>query len=99
MSNIELKQKLDEKQLSIVQSELENQKKSMVVAYLLWFFLGGAGAHRFYIGKTGSAITMLVLFLLGWATSWLIEIGRASCREREEEVGRRVEAQIEVSVG
>lgn len=72
MSNIGLKQKLDEKQLSIVQSELENQKKSMVVAYLLWFFLGGAGAHRFYIGKTGSAVTMLILFLLGWGTTWLI---------------------------
>src|SRR5690625_3292477 len=72
MSNIKLKQTLDEKQLSIVQSEMENQKKSMVVAYLLWFFLGGAGAHRFYIGKTGSAITMLILFLVGWGTTWLI---------------------------
>ncbi|WP_342621698.1 NINE protein, partial [Pseudomonas aeruginosa] len=24
-------------------------------AYLLWFFLGGFGAHRFYLGKTGTA--------------------------------------------
>jgi len=36
-------------------------KKSMGVAYALWFFLGGLGAHRFYLGKTGSAVGMLVL--------------------------------------
>ncbi|WP_394002502.1 NINE protein [Xanthobacter versatilis] len=26
----------------------EANKKSAVVAYLLWFFLGGLGGHRFY---------------------------------------------------
>ena len=36
-------------------------EKTPVVAYLLWFFLGGFGAHRFYFGKTGSAIGMLGL--------------------------------------
>src|SRR5690625_2339690 len=74
MSNIKLKQTLDEKQLSIVQSEMENKKKSMVVAYLLWFFLGGLGGHRFYIGKTGTALVMLGIWLLGWLTT-IIFIG------------------------
>ena len=37
--------------------------KSATVAYLLWFFLGGFGAHRFYFGKTGSAIGMIGLFV------------------------------------
>ena len=36
-------------------------KKSMGVAYLLWLFLGGFGGHRFYNGKTGSAVAMLLL--------------------------------------
>ena len=40
----------------------------MVVAYLLWAFLGGFGAHRFYLGRAGSAAIMLVLFILGWVT-------------------------------
>lgn len=40
-------------------------RKSVGVAYLLWLFLGGAGAHRFYAGKTGSGIAMLVLTVLG----------------------------------
>lgn len=74
MSNLELKQNLNEKQLVIVQSELESNKKSTAVAYLLWFFLGGLGIHRFYIGKTGSAITMLALFVSGWVLS-IIYIG------------------------
>jgi TM2 domain-containing membrane protein YozV len=40
-------------------------KKSVGVAYLLWFFLGGAGGHRFYAGKTGSAVAILALSILG----------------------------------
>ena len=34
--------------------------KSKVVAALLCFFLGGLGIHRFYVGKIGSGILMLL---------------------------------------
>lgn len=40
--------------------------KSVGVAYLLWFFLGGLGVHRFFLGRTGSGIAQLLLGLLGW---------------------------------
>ncbi len=40
------------------------KKKSMVLAYLFWLFLGSFGAHRFYLGRTGSAIVMLCLSLV-----------------------------------
>jgi TM2 domain-containing membrane protein YozV len=43
-------------------------RKSTGVAYLLWFFLGGFGAHRFYLGQTGTAVAQLILFILGWLT-------------------------------
>jgi TM2 domain-containing membrane protein YozV len=46
----------------------ESHRKSTGVAYLLWFFLGGFGAHRFYLGQTGTAVTQLILFILGWVT-------------------------------
>lgn len=41
-------------------------KKSTGATYLLWFFLGSTGAHRFYLGQTGTAIAQLLLLLLGW---------------------------------
>ena len=33
----------------------------MGIAYLLWFFFGSLGGHRFYMKKTGSAVTMLII--------------------------------------
>ena len=35
-------------------------QKSKVVAILLCLFLGGLGVHRFYVGKVGSGILMLL---------------------------------------
>jgi len=49
-------------------------KKSTGATYLLFLFLGGFGAHRFYLGKTGTAVGQLALGLLGWVTlfvAWL----------------------------
>jgi TM2 domain-containing membrane protein YozV len=40
--------------------------KSRTTAGLLCFFLGWAGAHRFYAGKSGTGALILVLFILGW---------------------------------
>lgn len=44
-------------------------KKSVGVAYLLLFFLGYLGAHRFYLGKTGTAVAILILTGLGFLLS------------------------------
>lgn len=44
----------------------ESGKKSSGICYLLWFFLGGFGAHRFYLGRTRSAIAMLVISIVSW---------------------------------
>ncbi len=38
--------------------------KSMLLAYVLWFFLGSLGIHRFYLGATRSAIIILILTIL-----------------------------------
>ncbi len=39
----------------------EANKKTAVVAYLLWFFLGLFGGHNFYLGRTGVAVAQLIL--------------------------------------
>lgn len=39
--------------------------KSKIVAALLAFFLGGFGAHKFYIGKIGQGILFLLLSWTG----------------------------------
>jgi TM2 domain-containing membrane protein YozV len=46
----------------------DSSKKSTGVAYLLWFFTGGVGGHRFYMGRIKSAIGMIALTVFGWAT-------------------------------
>ena len=45
--------------------------KSRIAATLLAWFLGIFGAHRFYAGNTGTAVIMLVLSIVGFATLWL----------------------------
>lgn len=48
----------------------ENPEKSYLVALLLSYFLGGFGADRFYLGKTGTAIAKLLT--LGGLGIWQI---------------------------
>jgi TM2 domain-containing membrane protein YozV len=44
-------------------------QKSKGVAYLLWFFFGVLGVHKFYVGKAGMGVLYLftgALFGIGW---------------------------------
>lgn len=56
--------KLTTEEMLFVNSEVEKRKRSLLVAYLLWFFLGALGAHRFYFKKIGSGIAMVLLVVL-----------------------------------
>src|SRR3546814_8901035 len=38
----------------------------MSLAYLLWFFLGTFGAHRFYLKRTGSGWVQFSVHVGGW---------------------------------
>lgn len=42
--------------------------KNILVAYLLWWFLGWAGVHRFYLGRVKTGLAQLLLVIIGWAT-------------------------------
>ena len=57
---------LDTQQFMLIEQRVTNEAKSTGAAYLLWFFLGGLGGHRFYLGRVVSGILMLLLFVFGW---------------------------------
>ncbi|WP_220752044.1 TM2 domain-containing protein [Apilactobacillus xinyiensis] len=57
--------RLDPQSQLFVESKIANDGKQPVVAWLLWFFLGTFGAHRFYMQES-NAVTMLVLTLIGY---------------------------------
>lgn len=63
------------------QMVFEENRKSVGIAYLLWLFLGLFGVHRFYTGRTKSAIAMLILTLTGAGVIvslpwWVIDVFR-----------------------
>jgi len=56
----------------------EAHRKSTGASYLLWFFLGFLGAHRFYLGRKGTGIVQLLMCLsivgiIPLAFWWLID--------------------------
>jgi|SRR5471032_173915 TM2 domain-containing membrane protein YozV len=48
--------------------QYDASKKSTGIAYLLWFFLGWVGVHRFYLGQTGSGAAMAIISVISWIT-------------------------------
>ena len=57
----------------------------MVPAALLCFFLGGLGAHRFFVGKVGTALLMILTFggLGLWVLIDFIMILTGSFKDKE----------------
>lgn len=50
----------------------ESRKKSMGLAYLLWWLTGSFGGHRFYLGRTGSATAMLCITLTSFVLMFVL---------------------------
>ena len=55
----------------------EGKQRSMIAAYVLWFFLGRFGAHRYYLGLKRSALIMLLISVAGIVAVWVAAWGSA----------------------
>ncbi|PTV94858.1 TM2 domain-containing protein [Rhodobacter aestuarii] len=55
-----------------IEQRIANDGPSTLVAYLLWFFLGFFGVHRFYLGRWFSGLMQLVLFGIGSALTFIL---------------------------
>lgn len=69
--------------------ELFASPRSRTVALVLAGFLGIFGAHRFYVGKTRSAIVMLIT-LGGLGLWWLYDVVLVTSGSFRDEEGRLV---------
>jgi len=67
--SVERKQQLSDRQLSILESEMDKQKKSLGLAYAFLIIAGGFGIHKFYLGKVRWGIVYIALTILG-LTGW-----------------------------
>ena len=63
--------------------------KRILPAFLLCFFVGYLGIHRFYVGKIGSGIAMLLTFG-GLGVWWLIDLIIIVCGAFTDDQGRKI---------
>jgi TM2 domain-containing membrane protein YozV len=63
---------LGTQELLLIEQRVTNDGRKVAVAYLLWFFLGILGAHRFYLRRPGTALLQLLLNLLIIGIVWTV---------------------------
>ena len=55
-----MKSKLEPNQQMLLQMTMAPRLRNVTVAFLLCFFLGGLGAHEFYLGKIGRGVVYVI---------------------------------------
>lgn len=63
---------LSTQQQILIEQRVTNEAESVGAAYLLWFFLGFIAAHRFYLGRPGTAILQILSYLILIGFIWWI---------------------------
>lgn len=56
----------------LIEARIANERKSTGVAYALWFFLWFVSAHRFYLGRPGTAILQILSYFIFIGFIWVL---------------------------
>ena len=59
-------------ELSLVEQRVANDGPSTGVTYLFWFFLWFVSGHRFYLGRTGTAILQILSYFILIGFVWVL---------------------------
>ena len=63
---------LSTQQQMLIEQRVTNEAKSVGATYLLWFFLWFFSAHRFYLGRPGSAILQILSYFIIVGFIWVL---------------------------
>ena len=58
-------------ELQLIEQRITNDGPNIVVAYLFFFFLWFVSAHRFYLGRPGTAILQILSYFVLIGFIWL----------------------------
>jgi TM2 domain-containing membrane protein YozV len=86
-------------ELTYVERQVDNDAPTTGLAYVLWFFLGIFSAHRFYMGRPGSAILQILsYFVLIGVVWWIIDAFRmpAMVQERKDQLRGKLVKQLTI---
>lgn len=86
---------LDTNEKLLIETRLVNEGPSMTLAYVFWFFLGIVSAHRFYLGRPGTAILQILLFFVAIGFVWLfvdLFLIPGMVRAKQDDLRRRLTA-------
>jgi TM2 domain-containing membrane protein YozV len=81
----------------LIEQRVTNESPSIAVAYLLLIFLWFFSAHRFYLGRPGSAVLQILLYFILVGFVWLfvdLFLIPGMIRERQEEIRRNYAATL-----
>lgn len=84
-------------ELSLIEQRVANDAPSTGAAYLLWFFLWFFSAHRFYLGRPGTAFLQILSYFILVGFIWVIIdafLIPGMIRDRKNEIRHHVMTQL-----